>query len=173
MKTVNVPQIGGLDDLVALVSDPRKFKPYLAELKGALQELRDAAGGVEALREAGSLRNKAKGAMTEAAAILAAAREKAEALSSQIAEEAEEVRSAKKALEKQVQDFEQDLAELRRGQANLRAAAGAWEKEKATQKVELADKAEELARRGRVLVHEEAAMRRRLGAATAALEGTA
>ena len=173
MKTVTVPQIGGLDELLAILSDPRRFKAHLAQLKGALEELQEAAGGIEALREAGSFRNKAKGAMAEAAGVLAAAREEAEALRSQAAKEAEEVRSAKDALAERIRGFEQELVELRRDQARVHAAAGAWEKEKATQKAELAAKAEELDLRAVKLAGEETAVRGRLEAATAALEGTA
>ena len=171
MKTVNMPQIGGLDELLAILSDPRRFKKHLAGLKGALEELQAAAGGVEALREAGSLRNKAKGAMAEAAAVLAAAQAEADALRSQAAKEAEEVTSASEALAEQVQSFEQELAELRRDQARFRAATGAWEKEKAAQGAELKARTQEVGRRSRVLVQEEAAMRRKLGAASAALAG--
>ena len=170
MKTVNVPQIGGLDELVAIVSDPKRFKAHLAGLKGALAELRESAGGVEALREAASLRNKAKGAMAEAAAVLAAAREEAEALRSQAAKEAEEVTSAKEALAERIRGFEQDLAALKYDQARFHATTDAWEKKKANQEGELKAKAEELARRALELAGQETAMRGRLEAASAALE---
>lgn len=170
MKTVNVPQIGGLDELLAILSDPRRFKAHLAQLKAALQELQEAAGGVEALREAASLRNKAKGAMAEAAGVLVAAREEAAALRSQTADEAEEVRSARTVVAEQLRNLGKDLADLRRGQANLRGATDAWEKKKATQSAELETKAEELDRRAHALAGEETAVRGRLQAASAALE---
>lgn len=171
MKTVNVPQIGGLDELLVILSDSKKFKKHLAELKGALQELQEAAGGVEALREAGSLRNKVRGEMAEASVTLASAREEAVALHSQAAEKAEGLRLTGKSLAERARQLEVDREELKRERDGFRQEYETWEEKAGTERAELESKTEKLDQRSLKIVEKETVMRKKLKAANAAMEG--
>ncbi|KKL89911.1 hypothetical protein LCGC14_1909970 [marine sediment metagenome] len=170
MKTVNVPQIGGLNELLVILSDSRKFKKHLSELKDALQELQEAAGGVEALREAGSLRNKVRGELAEASVTLASAREKAEAIHSHAVKRADVLQSVREALSEREQALAQERAVLKRTQETFKQGREVWQEKAGAERAELESKTEKLDQRSLKLVEKESVMRKKLKAANAALE---
>ncbi len=171
MKTVEVPQIGGLNELLVILSDAKKFKKHISELKSALQELQEAAGGAESLREAGSLRNKVRGELAEASVTLASAREEAAILHSQATEKAEGLRLTGESLAERTRQLEVDCEELKRERDGFRQEYDAWEEKMGAERAELESKTEKLDQRSLKLVEKESVMREKLKAANAALAG--
>ncbi len=170
MKTVNVPQIGGLDDLLAVLAEPDRFKKHLEQLKSALQELQDAAGGVATLREADKLHNLAKTAMVKADAALTAAREEADSIRSQVAHEFNNAQSVKNDLAERSRVLAKERDELDREKENLSRAKAAWEEEEAARKSDLETLAENTEQRSRYVAKRDAAMRKNLKNAAAAMD---
>jgi pyruvate carboxylase len=116
MKTIIVPAIGGLADLMAILADSKKTKAHVKLLNDAQSELETAAGGAKALREAESNKHKVAQALSDANSAVVKAKVDAEIIVANAKKVEDEVVAHNDALQGSIKQFDTDVAAFRKAQ---------------------------------------------------------